>query len=131
MRFSSIITGVLAIAAIAAAEGKGTPAKKAAQLEEGKKIFETNCVACHGAEGKGDGAAAVALNPKPRNFTDVAYMKARPIATLRSVITEGGQSVGLSPIMVGWKATLTPEQIEAVLQYVLKFSKTAKGKKAK
>jgi cytochrome c553 len=28
-----------------------------------------NCVGCHGAKGKGDGVAAVALNPKPADWT--------------------------------------------------------------
>jgi mono/diheme cytochrome c family protein len=28
-------------------------------------ITKINCVACHGAGGKGDSPAAVALNPKP------------------------------------------------------------------
>ena len=35
----------------------------------GKKVAEVNCVSCHGARGKGDGAAAVALNPKPADWT--------------------------------------------------------------
>lgn len=132
MRFHFVFAGLLTVAALATAEGNGHSGKKAGNLEEGKKIFEINCVACHGAEGRGDGAAAAALNPKPRNFTDVAYMRARPVATLRQVITEGGQSVGLSPVMVGWKASLNEEQIESVLKYVQSFSKHAKKtKKAK
>ncbi|MBI2216548.1 MAG: cytochrome c [Candidatus Rokubacteria bacterium] len=35
----------------------------------GKKSVETNCAACHGPKGKGDGPAAAALNPKPGNWT--------------------------------------------------------------
>jgi mono/diheme cytochrome c family protein len=34
----------------------------------GKKSVETNCASCHGAQGKGDGPAAAALNPKPANW---------------------------------------------------------------
>jgi mono/diheme cytochrome c family protein len=35
-----------------------------------KKNVETNCVTCHGAGGKGDGAAAAALPPpKPADWT--------------------------------------------------------------
>jgi mono/diheme cytochrome c family protein len=35
-----------------------------------KKTIETNCVTCHGASGKGDGAAAAALPPpKPADWT--------------------------------------------------------------
>lgn len=36
--------------------------------EYGKKVYATNCAICHGAEGKGDGAAGAGLNPKPRNL---------------------------------------------------------------
>jgi len=38
-------------------------------IAQGKKVAEVNCVSCHGAKGKGDGAAAVALNPKPADWT--------------------------------------------------------------
>jgi mono/diheme cytochrome c family protein len=38
------------------------------QVAHGKELFGVNCAVCHGAEGKGDGAAGAALNPKPRNF---------------------------------------------------------------
>ena len=41
----------------------------AATVAQGKKVAETNCVSCHGAKGKGDGVAAVALNPKPADWT--------------------------------------------------------------
>ena len=113
------------------ADGKGGTAKKAGQHEAGKKIFETNCVACHGSEGKGDGAAAAALTPKPRNFTDAVYMKKRPLDSLRAVISNGGASMGLSPTMIAWNGILKPDEIESVLQYVLSFSKPQKAKKTK
>lgn len=131
MRLSTIFTAVLAFATFATADGKAASAKKSAKVEEGKKVFEMNCAACHGPEGKGDGQAAAALVPKPRDLTDAAYMKTRPVETLRKVIQEGGQSVGLSPVMVGWKAALTPDQIESVLQFVLSCSKVKVAKKAK
>jgi mono/diheme cytochrome c family protein len=41
----------------------------AATVAQGKKVAEVNCVSCHGAKGKGDGAAAAALNPKPADWT--------------------------------------------------------------
>ena len=41
--------------------------KKAA--EQGEKVAKINCASCHGVSGKGDGAAAVALNPKPADWT--------------------------------------------------------------
>ena len=38
-------------------------------VEQGEKVAKINCASCHGAKGKGDGAAAVALNPKPADWT--------------------------------------------------------------
>ena len=38
-------------------------------VEQGAKLAQVNCASCHGAKGKGDGAAAVALNPKPADWT--------------------------------------------------------------
>jgi mono/diheme cytochrome c family protein len=37
--------------------------------EQGEKVAKVNCVSCHGKSGKGDGAAAAALNPKPADWT--------------------------------------------------------------
>ncbi len=45
------------------------PASSKALLDKGKASFATNCAACHGDKGHGDGPAAVALNPKPRNYS--------------------------------------------------------------
>jgi mono/diheme cytochrome c family protein len=38
-------------------------------ISRGKALFEQNCVQCHGAMGRGDGASAGTMTPPPRNFT--------------------------------------------------------------
>ena len=54
----------------AAEKGKKNPLPSDAQtVAQGKKVADVNCVACHGAKGKGDGAASAALNPKPADWT--------------------------------------------------------------
>ena len=45
-----------------------TPSDKKT-VDQGEKVAKINCVSCHGAKGKGDGPAAVALNPKPADWT--------------------------------------------------------------
>jgi mono/diheme cytochrome c family protein len=45
-----------------------TPGLNDASLQPGRIVYDTHCAACHGREGKGDGAAAVWLYPKPRRF---------------------------------------------------------------
>jgi hypothetical protein len=57
------------------------------------------CASCHGETGAGDGAAAAALDPKPRDFGDAAWQDKVDDAHLKKVILEGGPAVGLAPIM--------------------------------
>jgi cytochrome c5 len=68
---------------------------------EAKNVFSTRCAACHGAEGKGDGAGAAALDPKPRAFTDSAWQDSVDDAYLKKVIVEGGSAVQKSIAMPG------------------------------
>jgi caa(3)-type oxidase subunit IV len=44
-------------------------------VAHGKEQFMTQCIVCHGPEGKGNGPASAGLNPKPRNFTQAADWK--------------------------------------------------------
>lgn len=104
-----------------AAAPKADGAKKF-DIADGKKVFEANCASCHGATGKGDGAAAAALNPKPRNFTDAKYMGKRSWDDLHKVVAEGGANTGFSAVMPGWKGILKKNQLDNVLAYVLSLS---------
>jgi mono/diheme cytochrome c family protein len=50
---------------------KPNPVKSdAAAIDAGKTVFTASCVACHGAAGKGDGPAAGALMPPPKDLSD-------------------------------------------------------------
>jgi len=51
---------------------KNPVAKSDKVIADAKKIAETNCAACHGAKGGGDGPAAAALPVKPANWTSAA-----------------------------------------------------------
>ena len=70
-----LVAGVGLTAAWAQGEWKAPADAKAAKnpvkgVGNAKKNVETNCVTCHGASGKGDGAAAAALPPpKPADWT--------------------------------------------------------------
>jgi mono/diheme cytochrome c family protein len=42
-------------------------------VESGRVIFQQNCSGCHGVDAKGEGPAALMLDPKPRNLVSGAY----------------------------------------------------------
>lgn len=89
--------------------------------EPGQAKFEQFCAACHGVNGKADGPGAAALNPKPRNFTDVAWQGKVDDAHIHKVIKEGGASVGLSPTMAPWGGALSDAEIDDVVKWVRQF----------
>jgi high-affinity iron transporter len=64
-----------------------TPASAAA--EDGRAIYVAKCLACHGAEGHGDGPAARALPKRPRDLGTAAFWANTTEAQVRAVITNG------------------------------------------
>jgi len=96
---------------------KGDPKK-------GKEKYMENmrCSACHGESGIGDGPAAVALNPKPRNYTDCAVMSKKSDAELFKVIKQGGQGKDvepkLSPLMVAFESQLNDKEIWDIVAFI-------------
>lgn len=80
--------------------------------------YEQFCTPCHGSEGRGDGAGAAALNPKPRNFAEAAWQNSVDDARIAKVIREGGASVGLSASMTAWGAILNEEEIKGIVAKV-------------
>jgi mono/diheme cytochrome c family protein len=83
------------------AKSMAAPATAAAapvSLDRGRGLYKVNCAPCHGEQGKGDGPAAAAYNPKPRNHTDAVYMKKLTDEDIAKVIQYGGAIKGM-PMM--------------------------------
>jgi len=69
------------------------PEKTPALVEKGKASFSRNCVACHGPRGEGDGPAAKALKPRPRNL--VAEPAAGGAPAIFQVLSSGVKGTGM------------------------------------
>lgn len=81
----------------------------------GRAVFTANCATCHGEDGRGQGPAAVGLEPPPADFTDGQWVTGDgSLEAIRNTIENGSPGTA----MIAWKGTLTEAQIEAVARYV-------------
>ncbi len=90
-------------------------------IAEGEGVYKANCVACHGATGKGDGPAAGVLKPPPRDHTDRAYMDTLTDDDLKKVIVMGGAIKG-RPLMPS-HPQLRGKQLDSLIAYVRSLSR--------
>ncbi len=85
---------------------------EASDLKAGETIFNTNCVACHMADGGGG------IGP---NLTDDYYILGGGIKNIFNTISEGGRD---GKGMIAWKQTLKPLEMAQVASYVLTLKGT-------
>jgi len=97
--------------------GSVPPSGDALSGDLGTRVFAQRCALCHGPDGHGDGPGSKALNPKPRNFHDAAYMSTRTDAQLLQVIHQGKGA------MPKWGGVLSEAEIKAALAHVRELGK--------
>jgi hypothetical protein len=87
-------------------------------LEKGEELYTANCASCHGAEGRGDGAAGAALNPKPRNFLELeGWTNGTTFTGFYKTLHEGIIQNGMAAYEY-----LPPEDRVAMIQHVRTFT---------
>jgi cytochrome c oxidase cbb3-type subunit 3 len=82
-----------------------------ATVATGRTAFETNCVACHGAQGEGR------IGP---NLTDANWIHGGGPADIYHTIRDGFTANG----MPAWGAVLGEQQVQAISAYVLTLRDT-------
>jgi len=103
------------------------------QIQAGQRLFASNCAACHGEGGAGNGVYAGQLAAgaktgdsgriigehtlRPANFTDPSQMLSASPAHLQGKIIRGGMGTG----MPSWGAIFTEEQTWALVAYLWSF----------
>jgi high-affinity iron transporter len=88
-----------------------------ADAVDGKAVYEIRCAPCHGDSGEGNGPAAAALEPKPRNFRDAAFWRGRSRTSLKLVVEQGRPGTMMAP----FKGVLSDAEIDGVVRYVESF----------
>ena len=90
----------------------------AVEAADGKAVYDSSCIACHGANGKG-------AIPGVPDFTAADSPLSKPREVLLNNIINGVQTPGNSMPMPprGGNATLTDEEVAAALDYITKSFK--------
>ena len=94
--------------------GARVPAMLKGDKARGAKLYDQNCVACHGKAGDGAGPRAYFISPKPRSFISAESRAAftRPILVL--AIAQGKRGTE----MPSWDKVMTDQEIANVAEYV-------------
>lgn len=82
---SGLAVSALTLAVLAKTAELASPPPTPKLLALGKQIYERQCAACHGSDGRGQGEAAYLLYPKPRDFVAARY---RLVSTWERVPTD-------------------------------------------
>jgi mono/diheme cytochrome c family protein len=109
-----LVVGIMMIAVLAfdCAEGQPTRSQRP-NPEAGARLYKQNCINCHGASGRGDGAAAEKLEPKPADLT-ADKTQAKQDTELLETIKFGRPGTA----MPGWMSELDERDLRDVLAYL-------------
>ena len=96
------------------------PVANAADVEAGKRVFESTCAVCHGVTGRPDPNSAVVqgLGVMPADLSDPLFNSREPTGDWEMVVKHGGDAMGLAAQMPAHEAALTDEQVANVTAYV-------------
>ena len=92
----------------------------AGDAERGKAIYGSNCVACHGRSGDGNGPAAQAMRPPPTDFTTGEWWKGKTDDQIAAMIKNGRAG---TPMVAFPK--LSPDELDDVVAYMRRLAKEA------
>ena len=106
-------------------DGYFQPAPSSQVPDLGKSLYHDRCAMCHGDDGKGKGAAAPFLHPKPRDFTRGIYKiratESGSIPTdddLQNTITKGLHGT----TMPDWGSFIKGDSLQAIVAYIKSMS---------
>ena len=103
------------------------PKKTPELLAQGKKLYEQNCMPCHGPKGDGKGPAGVLLKPPPRDFNVPLNQWTHSKGDLKKVFDVISKGIP-NTAMVKWDQ-LSEQDRWALVYYVTGFAAPPTKKK--
>lgn len=109
-----VMFGFAILAAVAATGG----AEPTGDVANGKSLYIERCVLCHGSKGHGwDWGQKVMRPPVPvPNLVEV--VPERSDKTLRAVIRDGGEAIGISGFMPAFGFNMSEQELSDVVAYL-------------
>lgn len=122
---------ILAIATLTLLLGSALGAAAPLGAYEGRRLFNSYCMLCHGDDGKGGGPLARRMGIAPTDLT--VTTRSRSDTILRKIISgEGGQTITgrarhnlVTEAMPDWSSVFDERQVDALIAY-LRFLSTSK-----
>jgi mono/diheme cytochrome c family protein len=92
----------------------------AADIDNGRHVYDTYCASCHGAGGLLDPSTPVikGLGVTPADFSDPLFNSREPAGDWKMVIRYGGHALGLAEQMPAQGEVLNEEQIDDVTAFL-------------
>ncbi len=89
------------------------------RLVEGREIYLSRCLACHGEKGRGDGPLAKGLSgPAPRNLAEDEWKHGTRPEQVMTVLREGVSGTAMG----GWSSSLKTDQMLSVAAYLYRIA---------
>ena len=84
----------------------------AADIEQGRSLYQVSCMACHAVDGGGG------IGP---NLTDENWILGGGIKNIYHTISEGGRA---GKGMIAWKSSLSPSEMQQISSYIITLQGT-------
>jgi len=122
---------LLTITAVSITEAAASPeAANPPAAYEGRRLYVSYCLLCHGVDGKGDGPLAKAMQISPADLSTTVRSRSDTILTKiitgegRPTITGRDRHNLLSESMPEWKDVFSESQVSALIAYLRFLSRS-------
>lgn len=114
-RLTPDLAGVPTTRASGGAQGAAALSAQGGDGMTGRDIYRSRCAPCHGPQGRGNGPAAAALNPRPTDFTVAAQRQTTTDSAVAEVIERGRRG------MPAFGRMLTHTQVDSLVAHLRTF----------
>jgi mono/diheme cytochrome c family protein len=119
-----LIAFAVAVCCMSTAAGQSRVARlqpPAFAASSGKQIYQANCAACHGQDGRGSKPETTGLDLPLPDFTECAFSSREAERDWAGIVHQGGPVRAFDERMPAFGGVLTETDIIAVVRYVKRF----------